>query len=570
MQMGRHSALFLGIFLLALILLFSACGKQETANTTTQKAEEIETTTNAAQSGEEEESKPENTAPETTKTPDQTLSETAEKVKFLTASFTLDKEKQAEVEIPYVVYQEVPITLEVITPNGQTVTSLLHNTIHSKGEYKEYWDGCDFYGKPLPNGTYTLQLTDGKVKLETSITLKNKAHTVHAKLNQAYFYETQTLSLQYTIQEAGPLDIRLYTAQQEEVLTLLETAHQDRGEYTLDWDMCLADGSTLPAGDYIFYLSTENIVETLAFEVLPKTLVDGIYVKEIVEKNPDNTSVQVNYSVIFPSSATVFVQDQNGNTVCTLLKEQAMPKGDFALLWDLKDDNGMQLPNGKYQIVFAFAEGDFITQKTASYTIQTTPSILKDIYLKNTMVDSKTEKAVLFYTLTEDAVGSIEIQTAQGESIKTLYTNTTKQKGQHQIEWDLTDANGKKVPLGDYQFVLTFAKEPKKTVPFSVQDVTALQLTIEPNKTVALADGSMQIDYAVNTNCVGTVQIYDAEGNLIRTLIKESPHADGKHTLTWDFQTDDGKKVAIGSYPFYFEFVAGDTRQKEYREIYVS
>lgn len=48
-----------------------------------------------------------------------------------------------------------PITLQLFDAQGRLVRNLLHQNTLASGEFTVVWDGCNAFGAPLPNGTYT-------------------------------------------------------------------------------------------------------------------------------------------------------------------------------------------------------------------------------------------------------------------------------------------------------------------------------------------------------------------------------------------------------------------------------
>jgi flagellar hook assembly protein FlgD len=56
-----------------------------------------------------------------------------------------------------------------------------------------------------------------------------------------------------------------------------------------------------------------------------------------------------------------------------------------------------------------------------------------------------------------------------------------------------------------------------------------------------------------------SLDIYDLQGRLVRTLLNESPYATGNHKQVWNGRDGDGR--ATGSGVYFYKFTAGDQKR---------
>ena len=63
-----------------------------------------------------------------------------------------------------------PVTIRVIDANGRCVRSLLESH-QAPGQHTTTWDGCDAFGVPVANGVYYLQLRNGSVHKQGTVTV---------------------------------------------------------------------------------------------------------------------------------------------------------------------------------------------------------------------------------------------------------------------------------------------------------------------------------------------------------------------------------------------------------------
>jgi hypothetical protein len=67
-----------------------------------------------------------------------------------------------------------------------------------------------------------------------------------------------------------------------------------------------------------------------------------------------------------------------------------------------------------------------------------------------------------------------------------------------------------------------------------------------------------QIEYTIPTSEHVTLEIYNINGQLVKTLVDEVVSS-GTHTVEWDATSDSGNQVATGIY--FYRLTAGDITQ---------
>jgi hypothetical protein len=94
---------------------------------------------------------------------------------------------------------------------------------------------------------------------------------------------------------------------------------------------------------------------------------------------------------------------------------------------------------------------------------------------------------------------------------------------------------------------------PKEQAPITPETVPT-SFTLDQNYPNPF-NPSTKITYNVATPTEVTIQIFDLNGQLVRTLVSE-PQQPGAYTVTWNGRNRHGKAVASGVY--IYRFTAGD------------
>lgn len=92
-------------------------------------------------------------------------------------------------------------------------------------------------------------------------------------------------------------------------------------------------------------------------------------------------------------------------------------------------------------------------------------------------------------------------------------------------------------------FSLTVTYDPTLTRPTPDR----FDLALEQNRPNPFNPVTM-IPFTVNSSARITLRIYDINGRVVRTLLDNVPYGPGKHTVSWEGNTDTGRRVAAGVY----------------------
>jgi len=163
------------------------------------------------------------------------------------------------------------------------------------------------------------------------------------------------------------------------------------------------------------------------------------------------------------------------------------------------------------------------------------------------------ELALIEYTLPLDGLVTINIYAQDGSLMKTLLNNSTQLAGLRSINWDGRDNNNAIVSDRDYYVSINYTVNGF-TSTFDTRghtggtDMSTSISNISISQTLSPLSGEyVTINYVLPESGLVTVEITDANDNLVRTLNINQAQIGGLHSLVWDGADNNGFIVAPGT-----------------------
>ena len=238
------------------------------------------------------------------------------------------------------------------------------------------------------------------------------------------------------------------------------------------------------------------------------------------------------------------------------------------------------LNSGRTAINSATGEYNFNTMYTyvsANYVTKVVEGsgekeLLTEVRLGSEKVDISNDELVkIYYDLKRNEKGTITVLNSSGQVIKTIYDEVYHAAGYYLATWDGTDNQGKRVTAGEYIIKLNFAGIQKELeVQIETKNMLALTDVHVTEKTVDVSEREYsKLYYRVSKACVGTIQMCNADGKVIRTFYNEVNHAKDYYYLGWDLKDDNGNYVKSGKYVWKLSFWADGYTVQDTVEIQV-
>ena len=163
----------------------------------------------------------------------------------------------------------------------------------------------------------------------------------------------------------------------------------------------------------------------------------------------------------------------------------------------------------------------------------------------------------MYYGVSAEAVGTIEIVDASGSVIKTLYNTFTHKQGYYALSWDLRKEDKSFVDAGTYKAVLEFQTGQRKDtgeITFTVKGMSVSSVKADKKEINVGKGETVSFYYQINRAEKGSVEIYNSKGEKVKSIYNKFPHALGYYKATWDGKDQRGKTVTAGDYIIRIEF----------------
>lgn len=183
---------------------------------------------------------------------------------------------------------------------------------------------------------------------------------------------------------------------------------------------------------------------THAFKVVVTT---GAAIPVITSETASAGTSSLTGTYALSVNATTTIQiTQNNKVVATLASNRPDVEGKNTVSWNYLDAANRQVPSGTYQLVVKSTPSGGATEtKTVAFSVKGPVITAMSTNAASTLSGS--------YTLSVNARSTVSIL-QNGKLVTTVVNNRNDSVGQKGITWDYTNASGKKVPAGVYEFVV--------------------------------------------------------------------------------------------------------------------
>lgn len=273
---------------------------------------------------------------------------------------------------------------------------------------------------------------------------------------------------------------------------------------------------------------------------------------------------------------TVEVENSSNNTVTTLSgnQTQCTPAGTHTFVWDGEDQFNDDVAEGIYDFEITatnnngsdFATTDVEVDYDNGGNNGVAPEIL-ELYADPDEFDPMDgEETDIFFRLDEDA--RVTLQILDGNTvIRTLVNNANADSGLSFVEWDGEDNSNDIVDEGFYAIRLTacdLVDTNECDIAFATVEVTEdggngnngdMQITndfADPNP-FDPDEENTRIYYTINKDAEVTIEIFDEDDDLVRTIYDEVRRNEGANSVSWNGEDRFGNEVSDGDYTYEIE-----------------
>jgi len=467
------------------------------------------------------------------------------------------------------------VTVKLYDIQNNLVRTLLDGVAQNSGAKTVAWDGKNDSGQILSDGFYACKIdaTDSSgnaaQEKQTNIAIDNHYMAIIGPVGGSNLAGVTDFILKPspyvgTMFRYFDFCYRLSGATNWSVIGTPE--RQSDGTYKISWNT-----ANVPNGNYEFY-ATSRFIDLNGVEQTGSTVVVACAVANnltISNLSVSNNAFIPNYAGGYNTttlgynltqnspSVTIKVYDSQNNLVRTLQDAVAKNAGTNAIVWDGKNDSGTVLSDGMYTCKFnaVDASGNSAAEQSINVAIndnfltlvspaQGVISGSVNLAFKLSQYMSWARSAVIYYTVsgTSDWQGCNTNYQNDGTIIAPVDT-TTLVNGNYDVKVHAiyTTINGKEQWLDTNPITFTV------TNPLVVSNVLASPNGFSPNGD-HISD-TTTINYTLTANAsVVMVKLYDAQSNLVRTLLDGVAQNSGAKTVAWDGKNDSGQILSDGVY----------------------
>ncbi|MBI4846882.1 MAG: gliding motility-associated C-terminal domain-containing protein [Candidatus Omnitrophica bacterium] len=440
------------------------------------------------------------------------------------------------------------------------------------------WDGSGNTG----NGCYYALINPGAAEKEQAleIIVDKMPVIIGASIFPNPFSPGQngynTTDIYFNISENAYVSVKIYDGENL-IRNLVDGLWRNKGQCQVNWN------GTSDAGEIVGGKYTVRIFARTAHGAQADPVELTIYISSLVNVsvsrqaiNPYlNETVYLYYTLDKERTLTFKVFDDAGRLARTLIDKQQRQPGLNSEIWDGKDDNGENLPDGVYHFIVEETV-DGVTSALYDMRGSGGQDISSTIPFTASDFDtSQNQLSLLSFDLPEAAYVTIKARNARysGAAIRVIKFEEPYTPGQHQSYWDGRDEAGELLPYEQYFLGLWGFKVDTNAVLITGGSPGLSNMSVTPinfypyNNAYALTGSSSQakIGFNLSRDANVTIKAYNSAGSMIKTISDDVFYSAGNNIAYWDGKDNNANFTANGDYRIVIQ-----ARNKEnYSESYI-
>ena len=360
----------------------------------------------------------------------------------------------------------------------------------------------------------------------------------------------------------GFFDIKIFDSNEQLIRQLVYQAlypDSETQEIEVQWDGRDDNGNFVKNGQY-------KLVVNAGSKEKEKSIMIGVDKKPFITNakaipdpfSPDEDGVDDTTTISYDISENAYVSVeiyQQDTLVRTLVDNQFFSYGSYSHIWDGKDEQGSDLPEGRYTIkISAQAEMGNIADPVF---VNVSMLFISDIYISSDKINPYLGQTVtIAYRMSREGILSIKIYDSEDLLVRTLISDEPRSPGEHSEIWDGRDDNGNIVLDGPYYFIIedsisgipavvydprgTGGKDISKSISFSVTDFNPLL-----NEFCTL---TYDLPEPANINIKVRYRRYS--GPAVKVIKFQEPTSSGRHQTLWNGRDEADNFVDYANFTF--------------------
>ncbi|EFM09007.1 peptidase S8 and S53 subtilisin kexin sedolisin [Paenibacillus curdlanolyticus YK9] len=267
-----------------------------------------------------------------------------------------------------------------------------------------------------------------------------------------------------------------------------------------------------------------------------------------------SNTTTVTFSLDVAANVSVNIYDSSMNLVKTVMTNLAKKAGTNTFTWNGKNTANQLVPSGEYQIELdASATGLGFQRAYETITID------REAPAFNNLIAGPLDQGHKYgytYDLSEESYVSLTAYNNLNKLVYTFTSNELQQAGNHTLLFlDMDTDLGIRIP-GKYIYRLE-AKDPAghttkieqiSYVNYTGPNLTAVSASVSPFKPTGTSTTALK--YTLGDDAAVTVQVRDANGIVVRTIVNKQAQTMGAKSVAWNGKNDNGAIVPDGVYSY--------------------
>lgn len=487
----------------------------------------------------------------------------------------LDKKDVNEtdlVKIFYHVNKAITGNIDVFDDGGNLVKSIYDNVYHQPGYYLATWDGKNQDGNMVANGTYQIVLHFGTEEERLSVTIHSVELLKNVEVAEKHVnVDEEHVKIYYNVEKKITGSIVVFDAEHNKVKTIYDSVPHQEMRYLATWNGTDDEENEVADGEYTIELHFGSTIQKLNVWIQKSELaIDSVKVSP-ENVHMDDAEVRIYYNISKSSLGTISIYNEKDELIKEIYNQVRHDKGYYYAFWNIRDEDGMKVPSGKYTAKLQFEANGHKVEQNVDFIVLNEE---KEVQLENVKLQSdnvnfeKGGHVQFYYSLDQGVKGNIYVLDENENVIRNIYENVKHDSGYYMAYWDGKNNDGSMVNSGTYKIRLEFGNAVKELLVKVTRERLSLSRVYLQDTSVNLETNEMaKLYYHVSKASKGTIKVYDREENLINCLYDGVGHEKGYYYLGWNAKNSEGNYVGEGTYKIKLTFTDGESEVEESVEV---
>ena len=457
--------------------------------------------------------------------------------------------------VTYILSKDAYTTTQIYDNTNRLIKTFESKILKIKGSNSFNWDGKDASGNIVSDGIYTYKITAiDKVGLSAdpvsqTITVEKDIPVIsNVSDNPDPFTGAggTVATIGFNLSEDVNVNVKIYDQNNNHVKDLY-IGQVAKGVKNVIWNGKNNIDKPAQNGIYTYKINAVDSANKVAIEANGTITINrgAPITLTLYGHKPDPTRfyTRITYATDQDAYVNLNIYDSNNNLVRTLIKNTQRTAGTHYTTWTGRDNNNIPVPSGVYTYVIEAEDfgGNVVGPFSGSVTIdRTAPEILSLSVSESPFTPSGSSNTSISYNLGEDGKTTVNIYKENNILVKTIINKDSQSSGINTVTWNGRDKYGDIVSDGTYIVKVSYTdnlgnrsltKIGTIIVDGNVPTITLINTTPDA---LRVGDGlSINIKYSISENAHVTVNVFNKNGVLIKTLVDEEQIA-GVQNAYWD------------------------------------